>query len=95
MALTYFQDFLRDDGSPITVKYSFRNLGGGGCEVDLVDVMPNTSEFEAWCAQSVAARFCADVIPMDVEIKAAKDAIDLTADECDRMIAWLAEHHEN
>ena len=32
MATTYFHQTKRDDGSPITVKYSFRNTGGSGCD---------------------------------------------------------------
>lgn len=94
MPRTYFQDFLRDDGSPVTVEYSVHRG-----EVDITDVMPNTPEFDALCAQSLeACRVSGDwspgSTPVDAQIKAAKDAIDLTAAECDRMLAWLAEHHD-
>lgn len=97
MALTFYQDFLRDDGSPVTVEYSIRELGGG-CEINIVDAMPNTPEFEALCGQSLefcreSGNWAPDSNPFDAEIKVAKAAIELTADECDRMVAWLAEHH--
>ncbi len=59
MPVTYFQNFTRDDGSPVTVEYSFRPgstatyspysgaCGGDPCDVQIVSVMPNTPEFEA------------------------------------------------
>jgi hypothetical protein len=70
MAGTYFYETKRDDGSPITVKYSFRNIGGSGCEVDIVDAW---SDFDG----------------------SGIHASELTADECDRIVAQIAEHHED
>jgi hypothetical protein len=63
MPRTYFQDFIRDDGSPVTVEYSFQRGspttyspmygadGGDGCEVEIVSVMPNTPEYERLCSE--------------------------------------------
>lgn len=60
MARTYFHDFTRDDGTPVTVEYStsagepyYDNPGhicdGGGCGPGamIVDAWPNTPAFDA------------------------------------------------
>lgn len=58
MGATFFQDFTRDNGRPVTVEYSysagsettyspmFGACGGDGCEVSIVDSWPNTTSFE-------------------------------------------------
>lgn len=63
MARTFFEDFTRDDGSPVTVEYSFAGgspatysplngaVGGDGCEVEIVSVTPNTPEYERLCSE--------------------------------------------
>lgn len=66
MPRTFFQDFTRDDGSPVTVEYSFRggseasyspmfgaSGGGDACDVEIVTVMPNTEEYERLCARKL------------------------------------------
>lgn len=57
MAETFFQDFNRDDGSPVTVEYSYSPgsettyssmsgaCGGDGCEVEIVTAWPNTQGY--------------------------------------------------
>lgn len=59
MPRTFFQDFNRDDGTPITVEYSFASgspttyspmygaSGGDPCEVEIVSAWPNTPEYNA------------------------------------------------
>lgn len=37
MARTYYEDFKRDDGSPVTVEYTFRNLSAAIAEANIVD----------------------------------------------------------
>lgn len=61
MPATYFQDFTRDNGLPVTVEYSFSPGsettyspmygadGGDAAEVELVDAWPNTPEFDELC----------------------------------------------
>lgn len=65
MAQTFFQDFNRDDGSPVTVEYSFAGgspttyspafgaVGGDGCEVEIVACWPNTPEHHDLCEQKL------------------------------------------
>lgn len=56
---TYFQDFIRDDGSPVTVEYSTTggepnfdypghicDGGGSGPEICIVESWPNTPAYE-------------------------------------------------
>lgn len=57
MPETFFQDFTRDDGSPVTVEYSYSPgsettyspmsgaCGGDGCDVEIVTAWPNTQEY--------------------------------------------------
>ena len=59
MPRTFFQDFDRDDGSPITVEYRLSTgsettysplsgaCSGDPCEVEIVKVWPNTAEYNA------------------------------------------------
>jgi hypothetical protein len=59
MPRTFFQSFNRDDGSPVTVEYSFASgspttysplngaCGGDPCEVAIVSCWPNTPEYNA------------------------------------------------
>lgn len=77
MSYTYFQDFISDDGDPITVEYSFAGgsdtnysplhgaSGGDGYEVEII---------KAWGRN-------------DEKDVALSDA------EYERMCNWLAEHH--
>lgn len=59
---TFFQDFMRDNGLPVTVEYSANggepnfdhpghicDGGGSGPEVCIVDSWPNTAAFERLC----------------------------------------------
>ena len=64
MPQTYFWNFTRDDGWPVTVEYSFAAgsettyspysgaSGGGPCEIQILSVMPNTPEFEELCRRA-------------------------------------------
>lgn len=57
MPRTFFQDFKRDNGDPITVEYSFSSgsettyspmygaSGGDPCEVEIISNWPNTQEY--------------------------------------------------
>jgi hypothetical protein len=57
MARTFFQDFKRDNGDPVTVEYSYAPgsettysplsgaCGGDACEVEIVTAWPNTQEY--------------------------------------------------
>lgn len=104
MPHTHFQDFTRDDGSPVTVEYSFRGgsetsysplygaSGGDGCEVEIVSVMPNTPEYEELCRAYLDAPASASTQAREA-MNAAKAAAALTDAENERMCAWLAEHH--
>lgn len=60
MPRTYFQDFTRDDGSPVTVEYSVVGsyspttyspingaVGGDAPEISIVKCWPNTPEYNA------------------------------------------------
>jgi hypothetical protein len=59
MPRTFFHDFNRDDGTPVTVEYSFASgspttysplngaCGGDPCEVEIVSSWPNTPEYNA------------------------------------------------
>ena len=65
MSRTFFQDFVKDNGQPVTVEFSYSGgsettysphsgaSGGDGCEVMIVSVMPNTPEYEALCRRSL------------------------------------------
>jgi len=58
MARTYFQDFTKDDDTPITVEYSFSPgsettyspaygaCGGDACEVEIISSWPRSEEYE-------------------------------------------------
>ncbi|WP_050400457.1 hypothetical protein [Bradyrhizobium embrapense] len=58
MGATYFQDFTRDNGYPVTVEYGYSPgsettyspmhgaCGGAPCEIQIVSSMPNTPAFE-------------------------------------------------
>lgn len=58
MPQTYFQDFTKDDGTPITVEYSFSPgsetsyspmygaVGGDACEVEIISSWPRNEEFD-------------------------------------------------
>lgn len=37
MARTFYQDFKRDDGNPVTVEYQFRNLSAAIAEASIVN----------------------------------------------------------
>lgn len=103
MSRSYFHDFTRDDGSPVTVEFEH------GDYVMIVDVMPNTPEYEALCkemndlqfARYGAVRHQALIDPdmrerleeLDKLMEAAKTSCELTPEENDRMCDWLAEHH--
>jgi hypothetical protein len=61
MGATYFQNFTRGNGQPITVEYSFAPgsettyspangaCGGDGCEVEIIASWPNTKAFDIAC----------------------------------------------
>jgi hypothetical protein len=70
MARTFFQDFTRDDGTPVTVEYSASggepnydhpghicDGGGSGPEIVILKTWPNTSAFEALCRRYNAVTF--------------------------------------
>ncbi|WP_454629691.1 hypothetical protein [Bradyrhizobium cenepequi] len=61
MAQTFFQDFCKDNGLPVTVEYTYRPgsetsyspafgaCGGDPCEIEIVNSWPNSTEFERAC----------------------------------------------
>lgn len=58
MAQTFFQDFAKDNGAPITVEYSFAPgsettyspmngaVGGDPCEVEIVNSWPRSEKYD-------------------------------------------------
>lgn len=116
MPRTYFADFVKDDGRPITVEYNFASGGettysplygadgGEGCEVEIVDVMPNTEDYEFLCRELLDLSAKNDPACMAAEVRdrlaelseamgLAKAAVALTDGEHERMCAWLTENH--
>jgi len=103
MPRSFFHDFIRDDGSPVTVEFEH------GDYVMIVDVMPNTPDFDRLCGEQLCLTRTVyggpiDLALMDTETRerlaeldaqmaAAKAACKLTDAEDNRMCAWLAEHH--
>lgn len=63
MARSFYQDFTKDDGLPVTVEYTFNAgsettyspasgaHGGDPCEVTIVRSWPNTPEHDDLCAR--------------------------------------------
>lgn len=61
MGATYFENFARNDGSLVTVEYSYSPgsettyspmygaSGGDGCEVEIISSWPDTAVFERLC----------------------------------------------
>lgn len=87
MSATHFHDFTRDDGSPVTVEYSFSAgspttysphsgaCGGDPCEVEIISVMPNTPGYEALCRRSLElARV--DIVLMSADEREERREVD-------------------
>lgn len=67
MPRTFFHDFAPDDGSPVTVEYSFGAgsettyspmhgaCGGDACEIEIIDSWPNTPEHQHLFSEAVSA----------------------------------------
>jgi hypothetical protein len=82
MPRTYFADFLRDDGSPVTVEFGyspdtetiysprFGADGGDPAQIEIVSVMPNTPEYKHMCQRS---------------LDLGRDIVLMTADERDEL----------
>lgn len=89
MTRTYYQDFVKDDGRPVTVEYSYRGgsettysphsgaVGGDGCEVEIVDVMPATPEFDElsrrWLDLTCHPTFGTPISPILLSMRADED----------------------
>lgn len=108
MTRTHFHDTTRDDGSPVTVGFSYRSLSATHAEVEIIDVMPNTPEFGELCNRSLAlhmdhphgpmssapdSRVQAAIDALDRKIDAAKSLVKLTDAEDERITAHLIETH--
>lgn len=103
MARTYFQDFTRDDGSPITVEYGMEDET---CAY-IVDAWPRTEEYNRlWTRKNQietgAYGNTRHFLSFTEEEREALDDIDraieaakfeLTDAEHERMGAWLSENH--
>lgn len=103
MPRTYFHDFERDDGSPITVEYAIED---GTCAY-IVDAWPRTEEYNRLWAEKNRIETGAygnkrhflgfteeerEVLnEINSEIERAK--FELTEAEHERMGAWLSENH--
>ncbi|RWO23321.1 hypothetical protein [Mesorhizobium sp.] len=102
MTATYFQDFTRDNGLPVTVEYSFSQGSDTAC-VEIVEAWPNTPEFDALCQRRNDIRWARSrpplwqsctVVWLNLRIWFAGRAARLTDAERERMETWLIEHHE-
>lgn len=115
MARTFYQDFTKDDGRKVTVEYSYRGdspttysphsgaVGGDGCEVEIVEVFPNTPEFDDLCRQHlrledhpglVLSNEQRDLLrELEADMERAREAVALTDAEDERICSWIAEHH--
>lgn len=101
MARTYFHDFCRDDGAPITIEYE------NGICAHIVDAWPRTEEYDhLWVLKNAIEtgaygkqrhflslneddRETLD----DIEHQIAAAKFDLTDSERERIEDWLSENH--
>lgn len=103
MPRTYFHDFSRDNGDPITVEYQ---MDGGTCAA-ILDAWPRTEEYNSlWARQadieadayggkrhflSFSEEELEELNDIERAIEAAK--FELSDAERERMEAWLSENH--
>lgn len=103
MPRTFFQDFARDNGEPITVKYQ---MEGGTCAA-IIDAWPRTEEYNRlWSRKnqieagpygnirhflSFSDEEREELSEIDRDIEDAK--FELTTAERERMEAWLSENY--
>lgn len=109
MPRTFFQDFERDDGTPITVEYGVEGSyspttyspmhgasGGDFPEFTILKAWPRSAEYDALAKQWLA--LLNDGPEARANIETAMAALEftdkLTAAETERMEAYLAEHYE-
>ena len=109
MARTFFQDFTRDNGLPVTVEYS------ASAGATILKSWPNTPEHNALHAEyiqltetSLQGKSISTVLAifndearaerieeLKCEIQADEERAELSDAERERMEEWLAEHHED
>lgn len=124
MTRTFFQDFNKDDGQPVTVEYGVDGsysetnyspatgaCGGDSPEFHIVSSWPNSDEYnelysrrkaieDSWHGKSImwligfSSSDTADELQeINDHLAVLEERAELTDDERDRMLDWIAEHY--
>jgi hypothetical protein len=106
MTRTYFKDFTRDNGQPITVEYQMED---GTCAC-IISAWPNTEEYNKLVARQMELEYSGpygvrvntimmdpdvreELVELDRLIEAEDETARLPDAERERFEAWLSENH--